>query len=406
MASIFDRLRKNFSGDYTRAAPIAPVLQGQAVNEALGDPRLTQLYFGTSDSPGFLQQLRDAAGNLISQDVPLQETAQISDLEQAAIDRARAGIGSFTPFLSQNQALINQAIAQSRRAEQLQEPYFGRAEEILGTGLTGLQGALGESRDILRNISGLSFDPRFTQQFMNPFQQQVIDQTVGDVLRTSAQQDIRERAADIARGGESAFGSRARLGAAERQRALGRGLGEALSGIRSRGFERAQQLGLAEFSRQLDAQRQLASSIAGLGGTEAAAQRGFAGDLLGLGAQRGSTAAGLGTQLAGYGGQLGQLGGYQQQLSQNEQNQLRSLGQIPRGIQETQFQRQFAQQMGQQQRPLQTLSGIAGLLPQYRSTSTTIAGQYGIPRDPLTAGLQGAAGLYGGLYSTLNPSYG
>jgi hypothetical protein len=49
---------------------------------------------------------------------------------------------------------------------------------------------------------------------------------------------------------------------------------------------------------------------------------------------------------------------------------------------------------------------VAGLLPQYRSTSTTIAGQYGIPRDPLTAGLQGAAGLYGGLYSTLNPSYG
>ena len=110
--------------------------------------------------------------------------------------------------------------------------------------------------------------------------------------------------------------------------------------------------------------------------------------------------------MAGYGSQLGQLGGFQQQLSQNEQNQLRSLGQIPRGIQETQFQRQFAQQMGQQQRPLQTLSGIAGLLPQYRSTSTTIAGQYGIPRDPLTAGLQGAAGLYGGLYSTLNPSYG
>ena len=236
---------------------------------------------------------------------------------------------------------------------------------------------------------------------MNPFEQQVIDRTIDDALRTSAQQDIRQRAGDIARGGESAFGSRARLGAAERQRALGRGLGEALSGIRSRGFERAQQLGLGEFGRQLNAQRQLASSIARLGGTEASAQRGFAGDLLGLGAQRGSTAAGLGTQLAGYGGQLGQLGGFQQQLAQNQQNQLRSLGQIPRGIQETQFQRQFAQQMGQQQRPLQTLSGIAGLLPQYRSTSATISGQYGIPRDPLTAGLQGAAGLYGGLYSNV-----
>ena len=60
-------------------------------------------------------------------------------------------------------------------------------------------------------------------------------------------QDIQARASDIARGGESAFGSRARLGATERQEALGRGLGEALAGIRSRGFQQAQQSALGEF---------------------------------------------------------------------------------------------------------------------------------------------------------------
>ena len=67
--------------------------------------------------------------------------------------------------------------------------------------------------------------------------------------------EVAARAQDIARGGESAFGSRARLGAAERREALGRGLGEAVSGIRAGGFGEAQRLGLGEFARQRAAER-------------------------------------------------------------------------------------------------------------------------------------------------------
>ena len=124
---------------------------------------------------------------------------------------------------------------------------------------------------------------------------------------------------------------------------------------------------------------------------------------MGIGQQRGATAAGLGQQLAGHGGQLGQLGGYGQQLGQAQRQELMNLGSIPRNIQDTRYQRQFAQQTAQQNRPLQTLSGIAGLMPQYQAGSSQITGSYGLPVDPLAAGMQGAMSVYGGLYKNAYP---
>ena len=82
--------------------------------------------------------------------------------------------------------------------------------------------------------------------FYDPFEEQVVQQTIQDVLKAGAQKDIAQRAADIRSGGESAFGSRARLMAGERQAAIGRGLGEVLARIRSGGFQTAQDRALQE----------------------------------------------------------------------------------------------------------------------------------------------------------------
>ena len=70
-------------------------------------------------------------------------------------------------------------------------------------------------------------------------------------------QDVAQRARDIQSGGESAFGSRARLTADERRASLGRGLGEALAGIRSGGFQTAQNTALGEFGRQAWSERKV-----------------------------------------------------------------------------------------------------------------------------------------------------
>ena len=123
----------------------------------------------------------------------------------------------------------------------------------------------------MRGTTG-AYDPTLTGQFYDPYEQQVVQQTIEDVMEAGDIQDMQARARDIQTGGESAFGSRARLGASERREALGRGLGQALGGLRSQGFQRAQQTGLGEFARQMAAERAAASGLSGLAGQRLGSQ--------------------------------------------------------------------------------------------------------------------------------------
>jgi hypothetical protein len=172
------------------------------------------------------------------------------------------------------------------------------------------------SRDYRASLQG--FDPRSSAAYYNPFEQQVVQQTIQDVMKGGAQQDIAARARDIQSGGESAFGSRARLSAGERQASLGRGLGEALSQIRSGGFDTAQSRAMEESRFGRGALERAGQTEAGYGQALSGARRGYAGDMLSLGQQRGDLARGIGSSLAGYGQDIGGIGssmaGYGSQL--------------------------------------------------------------------------------------------
>ena len=337
---------------------IDPVLLQQQTSEKLTDPLIRSLYFGTQDSPGFYQQLQQAGANLIGSDVPLQQTAGLSPLELLARQKAVAGLGGFEPFLQQNRDLVDQAIAQSRRAEELQDPYYTQAEEIY------------------KDTMG-AYDPSMTQQFYNPYEDAVVQKTIQDVMEAGDKQDIASRAREISSG---AFGgSRARLGAEERRESLGEGLAQALGNIRSQGFQSAQATGLGEFARQQ------------------AAKRTGAQGLMGIGVGRGSAASQLGSQLAGYGSQIGGIGQTQEQMRAGQRGELSGYGGVGRGIAETGLGRIFEQQVGQQYRPMQTLGQIGSMLPGYQASQTQIDSGYGMPTDPSAAGLGAAFSAYGAL---------
>jgi len=414
------------------ANTVDPVLQSQVTAETITDPLVRALYFGTDGTPGFYNQLQQAGANLIGSDVPLQQTAGLDPLEVQARQRAQAGLGAFQPFFTQQQDLVNQAIEQSRRAEQLQDPYFSRAEEQYGLGLDSALSGIGqargiatgavdqygnrlsESENLLRGTLG-AYDPSMTEQFYNPYEDRVVQQTIDDVMKAGDQQDIAARAQAISAGGESAFGSRARLGAEERREALGRGLGDALSNIRARGFSQAQQTGMGEFARQRQAERAAAQGLGGFAGSrlgaeqglasglqqfgqsEAAARAGLAGGLLGIGGQRGAGASQLGSQLAGYGGQLAGIGQNLEALNRGQRSELMGLGAAGRNIADLQNQRQFTQQLQQQMRPLQTMQGIGSLLPGYKQAGSQIDSTYGMAPDPSAQGLGAAFSAYASL---------
>jgi len=276
------------------------------------------------------------------------------------------------------------------------------ALEATKGGVGSLQEGLGESADILRSTLG-GYDPSMTDRFYDPFEDRVVQQTITDIMEQGAKSDIGARASDIARGGESAFGSRARLGAGERQEALGRGLAEALGGIRSRGFREAQQTGLGEFARQKAAERAASTGLASLAGQGFGGSQALAGALSGLGQteqdigqQRYSGQFGLGTGLQGLGAQAAGA-------SASDIAALYGMGSQQQGQTQQMLDAQRRNLQQRQMTPLlqyQSLAPFVSMAPAGQFTTTT---QFAPPPSPMQAGLGvglsafGALGqLYGG----------
>lgn len=157
------------------AEPIDPILAGQTTEEILSDPLVRALYFGSEGSPGFYNQLLSVG--------------------QDARQGLQGGLGMYLPYL--------------QRSEQMGDMAYSPVTQ----------------GDI--------------DQFMDPYEDQVVQKSIDDALRGFDQSEIMQRARDIASGGESAYGSRAGLFAGERARGFGEGLGSMISGLRSSGFNQA-----------------------------------------------------------------------------------------------------------------------------------------------------------------------
>ena len=346
------------------AEPQAPIaLDVQQTFRTL-DPATRELFYGSgipgtaSYRPGFLQQAFRASNRTFFDE----------EGNPIVVPQMVAG-------LSPEQA---RAIQLSRQATGIQTPFIQQAEQSLGTGLETLFGGLDAARNFLTRGGTGQFSQDMTQQFLDPFEQAVVDQTRKDILEAGAKRDIQARASDIARGGESAFGSRARLGATERQEALGRGLGEALAGIRSRGFQQAQQAALGEFGRQQRA-------LTGLGGSLA--------NIAGIGQRA----------LFGAGSAISNLGTQAQQAAQADIQRSLGIGGLTQGQQQAQIDAARANALQQQMAPLQQMQSLLPFVSAVPAGFSNIQTQFGTQPSPLMAGLGAGLSTLGGLGSFFNP---
>jgi len=168
------------------------------------------------------------------------------------------------------------------------------------------------------------------------------------------------------------------LGAEERTEALGRGLGEALGGLRSQGFQQAQQTAMGEFGRQQQAQQQLASGLGSLAGARQAGQ------------------FGLGQAYSGLGGQA------QQSAQADIQRQL-GLGQMTQGLQQAQLDAARQNALMQQQAPLQQMQSLLPFVQSVPAGFSQIGTTYGVQPSALQTGLGVGLSALGGLGSFMNP---
>ena len=341
----------------TKSAPPADIITTPQTGYSFVSPyiedysrRILSSYFG---SPGEYE-------GLISRprDIPIEQTAGLTPLQIQA-RQASQGLGQFMPFIDQARGMI---------------------EEGAGT-VSGGIGALQRAEQ-----SGIGatqmFDPSSASRFYDPYEDQVVQQTLQDINRAAAQQDIGLRDRAISQG---AFGgSRGRIAQEELARQTGRGAAEAVGALRSQGFGRAQDAAMRSFEAQQGRQAGLASLQSGLAGQQAA-----------LGGQQ----AALGQGIAG----LGQQG---QGMLGSQINLLNQLGAQGQATQQAALSRQFgaAQQLAQE--PLQRLQTGQALLagsPMGGISGGTGSSAYqrGVYQQPTALGQAiGAAGTIATLMSS------
>ena len=461
---------------YTGGNDPAPYVSNQLRNETGLDALSQQLLFGLDGKGGFIPgAMRAAERSFFNPDgtprVVEQKVADLTPDQLRAMEMAREATGIQDQYLDDAQSAFRSSVgelgtgldrARQRELESLGVIQSGvgslgrqlsDVENIqrgavgnFGTQLGSLAGRsmgatdqfgnrLGESEGLLRGTLG-GYDPSLTSSFYNPFEERVVQQTIDDVLEAGEKQDMAQRARDIMTGGESAFGSRARLSADERREALGRGLGQALGSLRSQGFSEAQRTGLGEFARQraqemataqglsglagsrLGAQQNLTSQLSNFAGQQLGAQQGLASNLGALagtrfGAQQ--TQAGALSNLGNLEGQIGQqraqaqqnlgtnlqnIGTQAQQASAFDINQLMGAGQAQQAQQQAQLDATRMNQLQAQQAPM---AQYQSLLPFVQSvptgsfqTSTTFAPKPSALQSGLGVGLStlGALGNF------------
>ena len=361
----------------TKSAPPAEVITTPQTGYSFVSPymedysrRLLSSYFGApGEYEGLISRPRD---------IPIEQTAGLTPLQIQA--RQQAGrLGEYQPYVTEAGRLFG-------RQERALDEAFGYLPGARDA-VTGGLGALQRAEQTAMGTTGM-YDPSMAQNFYNPYEDQVVQQTLEDIGRQSAQADIGLRDRAISQG---AFGgSRGRISQEELARQTGRGAAEAVSGIRSAGFGQAQQQAQQAFEQQRGAQQGLASMQAGIGGQQA---------------QLGQALGGLGQLSAGLGGQFGQIGGGLAGLGQQTQQQLgaqvgmlNQLGQQGQATQQAALSRQFAGAQQLAQEPLQRLltgqqllagspmGGISG------GTGTS-AYQRGVYQQP--TGLGQAVGAFG-----------
>ena len=379
-------VRDNFGGN--------PFAASVVKSEQRLDPITQQLLFGLDGQGGFIPGAFRAAERTFFDDqgrplVVPQEIAGLSPDQIRAMRLARSNVGVQQPFLDRAAELGEQGIASiTGGVEEARDLAIGSERR--------LRRDLGEAQRLLRGTTGDIDIAAETQRFQDPFEDQVVQQMIQDATEGLAKQDAAQFARDVATGGESAFGSRARLSAAERAEALGRGLARSVGGLRSQGFQRAQQTALAEDERQRQAARAAASGLAGLSGQRFAAGTGLGRTLASLGAQQGAAQTGFGGFLSGLGQQA-------QQAGAQDVASLRGIGALAQQQRQRELDAQRAALLQAQQAPLAQFNALLPFVGLAGRGTTQIRTDFTPPPSPLQAGLGAGLSTLGALGNFFNP---
>lgn len=284
--------------------------------------------------------------------LPAYQTAGLSDLQRVATGAGQAyadvgqGVGAYAPFLQSGANLLGGAQSAYQEAgkgiaglqvaptyQQAQQGLQTAAQtaaniqpyvDMMGTGYQNINQGTGVLGTAAQYAAGAAeqFDPStISSTFMNPYQQQVIDEAIKQIDRQGelAQQGL---SAQAIRSG--AFGgTREGVQRAELGRNLAEMKNQAIVGGLQSGYADAAQRAQAAFEAQQARQAQAGQSLAGIG--QAYTGQGMAGAQ--IAGQQAGTLGNMAQLQAGIGQGLGSLGGQQAQTELAKIQAMQNVGQ-------------------------------------------------------------------------------
>lgn len=234
--------------------------------------------------------------------------------------------------LARSQQMQMQSAGMAQRAAM--QPGFTQGQAGISQGIGALQGA------------AQAYDPSSAQAFMNPYQQEVIQQALQEINRQGdiARQNVQSQATRAGAFG----GAREGVQRAELERNLAQTRNQAITGALQQGYNTAQQQAQAAFEAQQGRQMAQGQNLAAAGtaagnlaaqqgqlGLSAAQQAGLVGQNIGaqniqqagLGQSAANLIGNLGTQQAGLAGQYANIAGQQANILGQQSQLQQALGQ-------------------------------------------------------------------------------
>lgn len=256
--------------------------------------------------------------------LPKETVEGISGAEQQALDLARQSVAQRPDYLSMGVGSLGQASLTAAQAAQQ------------AAGATG------------------QFDPSSTQAFMNPYQQNVIDEYTKEMQR---QFDISRQGRSAQAIGAGAFGG-GREGVLEAEAMTGfqRQLGQGLAGLMSSGYQQAQQAAQQAFENQQRRGQLAAQNLGNVGRLQ-----------------------------TGIGQMFGQFAPVASGVAERDVSTLARIGATERGIGQAQRTADYQNLLRSYQQPftaMQFQSGVLGGFPTYAESAQAQA------YNPLLTGIQ------------------
>jgi len=272
--------------------------------------------------------------------LPNQTVQGISDAEKQALDTARSSIANRPDYLSMGVGSLGQSAL---------------------TGAGALQTAANAATQAQASTG--QFDPSTTSQFMNPYQQNVIDEYTKEMNR---QFNIQQQGRDAQAVSAGAFGG-ARQGVLDAEAATGfnRQLGQGLAGLMSSGYQQAQQQAMQAFENQQRRGQLAAQNLGNIGRLQ----------------------TGVGQLQTGIGQMFGQFAPVSSGVTERDVSTLARIGATERGIGQADRNAEYQNLLASYNQPFQAMQFQSGMLGGFPTVAAD-TGSY----NPLLTGINSLFG--------------